>query len=139
MEKLKAFGLNLGLLWLRILMGAGIAYHGYQKIFGEMMERFSQGVAQMGFPAPEFFAWVAALSEFLGGIFVAIGFLTRPSAFFVFSTMTVAVFITHSADPLDVKELALAYWAASSTLVLTGPGKFSFDRRIEKAIIGSED
>jgi putative oxidoreductase len=137
MEKIKEFGIHLGLLWLRILMGTGIAYHGYQKIFSGMMERFTQGVAQMGFPAPEFFAWAAALSEFLGGIFIIAGFLTRPSAFFVFSTMTVAAFITHSADPLDVKELALAYWVIASTLILTGPGKFSIDRKIEKAVMGN--
>ena len=56
MEKLKENLLDLGLLWLRILVGAGIAYHGYGKIFGGMMERFTQGVTQMGFPAPEVFA-----------------------------------------------------------------------------------
>jgi putative oxidoreductase len=135
MQRIKEFGTNLGLLWLRILMGSGIAYHGYQKIFGGMMDKFTQGVTQMGFPAPEFFAWAAALSEFVGGIFVVIGFLTRPSAILVFSTMTVAAFITHSADPLNVKELALAYWVMSSALVLTGPGKFSFDRKIENAFV----
>jgi len=139
MEKLKEFGIHLGLFWLRILMGSGIAYHGYGKIFGGMMERFTQGVAQMGFPAPELFAWAAALSEFLGGIFIVVGFLTRPSAFFVFFTMTVAAFITHSADPLNVKEIALAYWVIASTLVLTGPGKYSIDRQIEKALVGNED
>ena len=136
MAKLKELGLHLGLLWLRILMGAGIAYHGYGKVFGGMMERFTQGVTQMGFPAPEVFAWAAALSEFLGGLFIIIGFLTRPAAFFVFFTMSVAAFITHSTDPLDVKELALAYWVMASALILTGPGKFSIDRRIEAAYTG---
>ena len=130
MERVKEYGLNLGLLWLRILMGAGISYHGYGKIFGGIMPKFSQGVAQMGFPAPEFFAWAAALSEFAGGLLIVIGFLTRPAAFFLFCTMTVAAFIAHSADPLDVKELALAYWAMASVLILTGPGKISIDRQI---------
>ena len=139
MERIKEFGLHFGLLWLRFFMGAGIAYHGYGKIFGGMMPRFTQGVAQMGFPTPELFAWAAALSEFMGGIFIIIGFLTRPAAFFVFFTMSVAAFITHSADPLNVKEMALAYWVMASALMLTGPGKFSIDRRVEVALTGNEE
>lgn len=137
MAKVKEVALNVGLLWLRLLMGVGIAHHGYGKVFGGMMERFVQGVAQMGFPAPELFAWMAALSEFAGGLLIVAGFLTRPAAFFVFFTMAVAAFVTHSADPFDVKELALAYWAMASTLILTGPGKFSIDRKIEAAYIGN--
>ena len=139
MARLKELGLNLGLFWLRLLMGAGIAYHGSGAIFGGMMPRFTQGVAQMGFPAPGIFAWAAALSQFVGGLFVIIGFLTRPAAFFVFFTMTVAAFIKHSVDPFNVKELALAYWAMAGALILTGPGKFSIDRQIEAALTGNGD
>ncbi|MBI4341234.1 MAG: DoxX family protein, partial [Candidatus Omnitrophica bacterium] len=110
----------LGLLWLRILMGAGIAYHGYGKIFGGYLEKFAEGIAEMGFPLPMVFAWAAALSEFLGGLCVALGFQTRIAAAFVFATMTVAAFIRHAADPLNVKELALAYWTIAGALILTG-------------------
>ena len=139
MARIKEAALNLGLLWLRLLMGAGIAYHGYNEIFGGMMGRLTQGVAQMGFPTPELFAWAAALSQFAGGLFIIIGFLTRPAAFFVFFTMTVAAFIKHSVDPFNVKELALAYWAMAGALILTGPGKFSIDRQIEAALTGNGD
>lgn len=119
---------NFGLLWLRVLGGAGIAYHGYGKVFGGMMGKFVQGVAKMGFPAPEVFAWAAALSEFAGGIFIVLGLATRPAAFFVFATMSVAAFVVHKADPFQVKELALAYWTLAGTLIFTGPGSISFDR-----------
>lgn len=45
--------LDLGLLWMRVLMGLGIAFlHGYGKVFGGRMEGFSEGVAKMGFPYP---------------------------------------------------------------------------------------
>lgn len=121
---------NVGLLWLRILMGAGIAYHGYGKIFGGGLGGFAQGISSMGFPAPELFAWMAALSEFIGGICIVLGFGTRIAAFFVFSTMSVAAFVHHAGDPLAVKELALAYWTMAVTLMLTGPGKLSVDEKI---------
>lgn len=81
----------------------------------------------MGFPLPGLFAWAAALSEFLGGILVALGLATRPAAFFVFATMAVAAFIRHAPDPFRVKELALAYWTMAGTLILMGGGPWSLD------------
>lgn len=118
---------SLGLLWLRILTGAGIAYHGYGKVFGGQMEMLLPGVKALGFPMPEFFAWAAALSEFAGGLLILIGLFTRPAAFFLFVTMSVAAFVVHGKDPLQVKELAFAYWTVAGALLLTGAGRFSFD------------
>jgi putative oxidoreductase len=124
----KSSACDFGLLWLRVSAGAGIAYHGYGKIFGGKMAEFVQGVGSMGFPAPEVFAWAAVLSEFIGGICVALGLFTRPAALLIFVTMSVAVFIRHGADPLKKKELALAYWTIAGALIFLGAGKFSFDR-----------
>jgi len=89
----------IGLLWLRVLMGLGIASHGYQKIFGGYVAKLAEGVAQMGFPVPILFAWAAALSEFAGGLLVALGLGTRIAALFVFFTMSVAVFLHHASVP----------------------------------------
>lgn len=132
MKSGKEILISIGLLWLRVLMGVGMTYHGYGKIFGG--GKFAEGVNNLvgfaqskGFPLPHFFAWLAALSEFLGGILIVIGFGTRISAFFVFVTMTVAAFIAHANDPFKVKELALAYWTIAGTLILTGSGTFSLD------------
>ncbi len=127
----------VGLLWLRILMGIGISYHGYGKIFGganfgEGVKKLAGFTQSMGFPLPYFFAWLAALSEFLGGILIVGGFGTRIGAFFVFVTMTVAAFMAHANDPFKIKELALCYWTMAGTLILTGGGAFSFDAIIWK-------
>lgn len=117
-----------GLLLLRVVAGFGIATHGYQKLFGGRMPDFTAGVAAMGFPVPGFFAWAAAISEFLGGILVAIGLKTRAASAFVCATMAVAAFIRHASDPFKVRELALVYLAVFGALALIGPGKFSLDR-----------
>lgn len=123
---------TIGFLWLRILMGIGIATHGYSKIFsgeelGEGVRKLAGYIESMGLPLPYLSAWLAAISEFLGGILIAIGFGTRISALFVFITMTVAAFIAHKSDPFAKKELALAYWTIAGALILTGPGIFSLD------------
>lgn len=125
---------DLGLLALRVLCGVGIAYHGYGKVFGigVTIPQFAQGVAAMGLPFPTLLAWAAALSEFAGGILLALGLGARFAAFFIFITMSVAAFVAHRRDPLQVKELALAYWAMSGALVLTGAGSFSLDAALFK-------
>ena len=110
----------------------GIAHHGYGKIFGGHIDKFARGVESMGLPMPEFFAWAAALSEFGGGLLMAVGLFTHLAALSVFVTMSVAVFVRLAADPLSVKELALAYWTASGTLMLTGAGGLSLDAGMRK-------
>lgn len=127
-EKYKEPARDAGLLWLRVLMGLGMAYHGYGKVFGGHMAMLLPGVEKMGFPFPWFFAWAAALSEFAGGLCVALGLGTRVAAFFVFCTMTVAWTVAHAKDPFQVKELALAYWTISGALVMTGGGRWALGR-----------
>ena len=117
--------LDYGLLVLRLGFGLGIAYHGFGKIFGGWMDKFVGGVANLGFPAPLFFAWAASLSEFAGGLLLAAGIFTRPAAYFIACTMLVAAFGQHAADPFQKKELALAFLFAALALALTGPGRYS--------------
>ncbi len=124
---------DAGLLILRVLTGGFIATHGYGKLFSEgRMERFTEGVAEMGFPLPVFFAWAAALSEFVGGILLAAGLLTRYAAFLIFCTMTVAAFIRHADDPFTMKEKALLFWTVSLAILLMGAGRYAVDRWIAK-------
>lgn len=124
---------DAGLLILRVLTGCFMATHGYGKIFTEgRMERFTEGVAEMGFPVPVLFAWAAALSELVGGLLLAAGLFTRYAAFFIFSTMTVAVFIRHADDPFSQKEKALLFWTIALAFMLIGAGRYALDRLISR-------
>lgn len=123
---------SVGVLILRVTAGLMMATHGYGKVFGGNMEQFAGGVGEMGFPFPLFFAWVAALSEFLGGIGLALGLGTRISAAFVAGTMFVACFVRHAADPLAVKELAILYLAIMLFFMSFGGGKWAVERLICK-------
>lgn len=125
MHKLKS--VDTGLLILRIGMGLAMAYHGYQKIFQGVMPMMIDGVGKMGFPAPTLFAWLAALSEFVGGLCIAIGFGTRIAAFFVLIVMCVAFFVAHAKDPFQAKELAFLFGINAIALIFAGAGRFSVD------------
>lgn len=123
----RSYSHDNAVLLLRLWLGAMMIVHGYGKVFGGI-ERFTQGVAKMGFPAPELFAWAAALSEFAGGILLIIGLFTRPAALLVTATMFVAAFIRHMDDPFGKKELSITYLVLALVLLITGPGKLSVDR-----------
>jgi len=117
----------VGVTVLRVVTGVSMSTHGYAKIFGGGMEKFTSGVSEMGFPAPELFAWSAALSELVGGICLALGLGTRISAFLIASTMVVAAFVRHAADPFQRKELAILYLAVSIYFLLSGGGRWALD------------
>ena len=120
---------DLGLLILRVGAGLSLAFgHGMGKI--PVSEGFIGGVEKMGFALPVLFAWAAALSEFLGGIFIALGFATRPSSVFICITMLVAAFIRHAEDPFGRKEKAILFALIAIYLIFKGAGKYSLDELI---------
>lgn len=120
---------DFGLMIVRVFAGLSLAFaHGMGKL--PPSEQFVTGVRGMGFPAPEAFAWLAALSEFAGGLLLALGLLTRPAALAIAITMGVAAFITHASDPFQKKELALFFLAVALCFLFSGAGKYSVDAAI---------
>ena len=143
---------NLGLLLLR-LAGLYLALaHGWGKVqsLAGGDTGFVSALGNMGFPLPGLFAWAAALSEFLGGLLVALGLFTRWAAAFGAFTMAVAAFGRHhligrllhatgisvvSEDTLKAwgnAELATMYLLIFLCLVMVGAGGFSLDAKFRK-------
>jgi putative oxidoreductase len=117
---------DAGLLVIRLAIGLSLAFlHGIGKV--PPAERFIAGVTDMGFPLPVLFAWAAGLSEFVGGLLVAIGLFTRPAAASIAITMAVAAFIRHAGDPLGDRELPIVFLCIAVGVLLTGAGAFSVD------------
>lgn len=122
---------NAGLTLLRLFTGIALAFgHGVGKI--PPGEGLIEATARIGFPAPVIFAWAAGLSEFLGGILLALGLLTRPAAFFICFTMLTALLGVHRADPFQKQELAFLYFFISLAFLLKGSGDWSVDALLRK-------
>lgn len=122
---------NAGIALLRIFAGASLALaHGFGKI--PVNPAFIEGTANLGFPTPSVFAWAAALSEFLGGIFLALGLFTRISGFFIAFTMVVAAFIANAGKGFEKQELALFYLVIGLMFLLKGAGDWSLDAFLRK-------
>ena len=117
---------DVGLALMRVTAGVAMAVlHGADKIRNPSRAvRLAEG---MDLPAPEFFGWMAALSEFFGGILLALGLATRPSAFLLACTMFFAAFVHHAGDSLKTREPALLYLSISVLLLMTGSGRYGID------------
>jgi putative oxidoreductase len=122
-------GLLLLRLWFGIVMAAA---HGLGKF--SKIEGFAAGLASDGMPAPELMAWLAALTETVGGFFIALGLLTRPVALGLVFTMCIAAFMRHIDDPFSKMEFALLYAFGFLCLLVAGPGRLSLDHLIGKRL-----
>lgn len=122
---------NLGLLVLRVGIGAMFIAHGMPKLMGGQ-ETWAWLGSQMQIFGISFgfrtFGLMAALAETMGGLFLIFGLLTRITTFFMFFTMFTAVAFhlaagdgfMGSAHPIELGIVFLSF-------MIMGAGKFSLD------------
>jgi putative oxidoreductase len=122
----------VGLLLVRVVMGAAFMFHGWSKIqspggvFGWMGKEA---------PIPGPLQGMAVLAEFGGGLALIPGFMTPLAAFGIAITMIVAFGTVHVpsrnafvAPPGKPSfELVAVFFANAVLLILVGPGKLSLD------------
>lgn len=132
----RSVSIDLGLLLIRLATGILLC-----TVFEKFLPRdgrwgpqdwFINDVAKMGFPAPVFFAWCAVLAEFVGGILLALGLLSRPAAIANAITTFVAAFVFHKGDVSGSGLLGTVFFASTMGLTLTGPGRISIDYLIAR-------
>lgn len=123
-----------GIAVLRIVTGLLVAtLHGWHKVV-QGWQYLTAGsdwpllhdTIQLGFPLPGVFAALAALSQFFGGWFVAIGAWTRVAALLVASTMFTALLFNLQTGGPDA-QLAGLYALVTGAFVLAGGGRWSID------------
>lgn len=122
---------DLGVLPLRVFAGVALAIaHGLGKV--PPSPQFVDNVGGFGFPVPTVFAWAATAAEVGGGLLLAVGLLTRPSAFLILCTMAVAAFLEHARDPFAAKEKAFLFGHIAFLFLCVGAGRYSLDARFVK-------
>src|SRR5262249_13878458 len=125
----------LGLLVLRLVIGLIMAAHGAQKLFGWWggpgMTSWTAAMTRLRIPPAQPWAWISALSEFLGGLGLAVGFLIPLPDLAIAGAMLVAIALIHWPKGFwNTKggfEFNLSILAAVTAVALTGPGAFSLD------------
>jgi putative oxidoreductase len=136
--------MNVGLLILRVVVGALFVGHGTQKLFGWFGGHGLRGTGGFygttGFrPGPQMAA-VAGVSEAGGGMLVMLGFLTPLGAAAIIGVMTAATLSVHLDKGVWNSnggfEFPLTMAAAASALAFIGPGAVSIDRAVGLSLAG---
>lgn len=133
---------DVGVVVVRIVLGVIFIAHGGGKLFGIWGGHGISGVAgfmgKLGFNPPMLWAVVLAVTEFFGGIFVLIGFLTRWAALGLAIAMLVAILKVHLGQGLlgdnqgSGYEFPLALLAMALFLLFNGARRFSLDAVLKR-------
>jgi putative oxidoreductase len=117
----------LALLVLRLVLGIIVIAHGYHKVFGGLGHHVEM-VRHLGLPG--WLAYFSAAAEFVGGILVVVGLLTRLAALAIFINMFVAIWKVHWHNGLMGNggyEFPLSVAAIAFALIFLGAGPIALE------------
>jgi putative oxidoreductase len=126
---------DLGLLALRLTLGAVFLAHGAQKAFGWFGGPGFGAAAgffgSLGLKPPRFWTAVAVSGELTAGVLFLLGLFTPIAGLLVLATMVVAIAKVHGPKGFFVQdggyEYNLVLIIAAVAVAATGPGRFSLD------------
>ena len=130
-------------VWALLRIGYGLWYvpHGAQKLFGLFggnIAGVAKGMDAAGISPGMFWAYYIGTLEFVGGILMVIGFLTRPVAALFIGFMAVAAFHVHwkigyfwTGRGLEMPLLLLIL---ALVILIRGGGEYSVDRRVGREV-----
>jgi putative oxidoreductase len=132
---------DLGIALLRLAVGGVFVAHGAQKLFAFGIPGLAGMMGQLGIPFPALSAVAVTAAEFLGGLALVAGFLTRWAALPIAFSMAVAALTVHLKGGFFLPngvEYVLVLFAAAVALSLTGSGAFSVDGQLARRREASE-
>ena len=145
---------DLAPLPLRLVLGFGFVYHGWEKI-ADGTAVFQRMLQMIGIPGGAATAWFVALVEFLGGLALLAGAMVPIAAALLNVNMLVAMFTVHLPhgfsfmNMIDMgpegpqfgmpgHEVSLLYFAGLVALMVAGAGAYSVDgMRRDRAAAGA--
>ncbi len=131
---------DLGLLLLRVGLGAVLLGHGLQKAFGLFdglgIDGYRQLLESSGYRYPDVLAYVGSLTELVAGVLLVLGLVTPVAAAAALATTINVWFVADLAQPGfaffvanggQEREMLLVVLAAA--VAFAGPGRYSLDGR----------
>ena len=126
---------DLGILALRLVLGAVFLGHGAQKAFGAFGGPGFAGatgfVGSLGFRPARVWAALAVGGELAAGLLFLLGLLTPLAGLLVLATMAVAIGKVHGSKGFFVQnggyEYNLVLIVSALAVAAMGPGRFSLD------------
>jgi len=126
---------SVGLLLMRLVIGAAFVGHGSQKLFGWFGGYGPKGTGgwmeSIGIKPGVTMAVLAGLMELVGGLLFAVGLLTPVAAVLIIATMLGAIIKVHAPNGFwstaNGIEFPLILLVVAAGVALAGPGTISLD------------
>ena len=123
---------DFGLLIMRIGLGLMMIVHGWPKLSAgaEKWEKLGGAMTHIGVDvAPQFWGFMASMTEVFGGLFLILGFLTRlSSAMLTFVMLVAALMHFGEGHGLNSAGHAIELGVVFLGLMFVGAGKYAMDK-----------
>lgn len=123
-------------LVLRVSVGAIFLMHGWQKLSVMGMGGVEGMLNALGFPMAGVLSPILIAAEIIGGAFLILGLYTQWSAKILTIVAAVALVAVHLKNGFFLAtggyEFILLILAATVSVLITGPGKYSLDAKMRK-------
>lgn len=124
---------DIGVLLIRLAFGFQLVKVSYLNALypSDYLPQFIAFQQALGLPFPTVGSYLAAYTEFLGGLLLILGLWTRWAALLLIINFSVAVSVAHLAINDDYHNTfpAVNLLAISVFLLLNGPGRYAIDSR----------
>jgi putative oxidoreductase len=128
------------LLAVRLYWGWQLSQNGWGKLHN--LPHVTEFFASLGLPSPGFTAAFVSTFEFVGGILLAVGLLSRIAALGIFVDMTTAYwtadresFLAFFSDPGKFANAdPFIFWFVALLILIVGPGKLSLDTLLRRLL-----
>jgi putative oxidoreductase len=138
--------MDIAILLIRVGVGATLAAHGAQKLFGWFGGHGIAGTAgfleSLGFRPARAYAWLLGAAELLGGLALGVGLMTPVAATVVAAVMVGAILAVHRDKGFFAQaggyEYPLALALAAVATAFAGAGRYSLDHVFGWSLAGAE-
>ena len=109
-----------------------MVYHGWEVFNKDTMDGYAKWLTELKFPAPALMAYLGKGAEFVAGIMLTLGFLTRIAAIALIATMAGICFGMGHGKVWADDQHPFLFILLCFVFIFFGPGRFSIDKIIFK-------
>jgi len=118
-----------GIAVIRIIVGLFLVYHGWEVFDSEKMKGYTQWDQFKNQPAT-FLVYTGKLAEFIGGIFLTFGCMTRIASLLIAGTMLYISLFVGNGKIWYEDQHPFLFVLLAMVFFFTGPGRWSVDRKL---------
>ncbi|QHT71858.1 DoxX family protein [Rhodocytophaga rosea] len=116
-----------GLLVIRLMVGAFMLYHGWEVFDGEKMNGYAKWLTDMQFPSPVLMGYLGKGTEWLSGLLITLGLLTRFACLIMAVTMSIITFGIGEGRIFMQEQHPFLFVVLAMVFFFVGPGRWSLD------------